>query len=291
MLDRFYRSHRKAVFRGDRETIWKQGFDRATKLAGTDIPLPDRSLIEGSQSIGDNAALYGLAMRRAIKRHIGHTWRQPDDALLEFVVLSKWYKMLEGEETPELMAARVALGTMIQGGITQLLCDIDLGQWWKLHHFGNTEGLSRKDWQIHIAGASAAAYVLMALASREHASVYLPTAHEDANLGIDLLWVEDRICRAVSVKCVAGQGKHVLAWYVDEMPKRVKGDRLVEDMRRIHMGAKSFSVEDGRPCEAVLVHVAKPADGPIKLDRDWEGLTWPDQILQAIQRRSRAQAS
>ncbi len=292
MLDRFILTHRQVTFRDEsRERIWDEGFRRAATLARTEIPLPSRSLIEGTRSVGENSTFYGLAARRAIKQHIGHVWREPDGTFLEFVVLCKWLEALQGTEDPELETARAALGTMIQRGLTQLLCDVDLDQWQRFHNFGFAEGLSARLWQIHIAGASAAAYVVMALASREEATVYLPTAHEDANFGIDLFWIEGRTCHAVSVKCVGGQDKHVLAWHVTERPPRNLTDRVSLDMRRIHNGARQFASQEDRACVPVLVHVAKPADGPIKLDRDWEGLTWPDQILATITRRIHVETS
>lgn len=174
---------------------------------------------------------------------------------------------------------------MVQKGLTQLLCDIHLDQWWRLHHLGRTEGINRRVWEVHIAGASASAYVLKTLSARNSTRLYFPTTHEDVNQGIDLLWIEGGACHAVSVKCVAGQGPDVLAWYVDQKPTQCFTDRISDDMRRIYGGAHQLATQEERPCHAVLIHVAKPEDGPIRLNRDWERLVWPDQVLRTIRQR------
>lgn len=281
MIDRFYLHHRRIVLRDQkRRRIPNRAFERASQALKLDIDLPDRSLVYAG-SVGDNVALYGLWLRQMIKR-LGQG-ELLEEELLQIVLLHRLLQLIPTDtQDVEQRTTRAAIGAMIQKNLALLLCEVELGQWERIYNIRRLPNVNRDEWECHIAGASAVTYVMLTLASRETALLFLPAAHEDVFSSIDLLWIEDGLCHAISVKSVTGQDTPVRTWYVHESPTHAPTDQLCIHMRRIFSGANTLSRQDGRPCAPVLVYVCKPNGSPIRLDQDWKRLTWPDQILTLI---------
>ncbi|TAL51016.1 hypothetical protein EPN81_01100 [Patescibacteria group bacterium] len=286
MLDSFRLSHRQVVFTDERRRYISDSiFEVAGNLAAVALDPPDRTLLGTTHSVWDNMSLYGLWVRQHFRRirsqnkHVGNAhFAHPNDKLLEVILLHKVMQKLDPCESEELQIAHHAVGAMIQHTLTLMLAEIRLEQWTRIFNLWKLQGMSARDWTIHIAGASAATYTLMTLAMRDGSAVYLPTGYEDVTLGIDLFWKEDGKLHAVSVKCVTGQDNPVLAWRVHELPTRTN-DRIATDRRNIYLGAQRFSASEKRLCIPVLVYVGKPEGGPVRLNHDWGRLTWPDQLL------------
>ncbi|MBI4256696.1 hypothetical protein HY626_01410 [Candidatus Uhrbacteria bacterium] len=290
MLDSFRLSHRQILIRNaDRLRIEEFTFKTAGSLAATVLDPPDRALLGITQSVGDNMAFYGLWVHQHLRKirtrnkASGNVRLAPlDERLLQVILLHKLMQRLDSRQSPELRVAHHAVGAMIQKDLTLLLAEVRLEQWSRIFNLSKLRGIDPREWEKHIAGASAATFVLMTLASREGAEVFLPTGHEDVYLGIDLFWVEQGTTHAVSVKCITGQDTPVRVWCVSESSHCDNDDRVVTDQRNISLGARRFASSEGRSCTPILVYVAKPEGSHVRLDLDWGRLTWPQQILETI---------
>lgn len=286
MLDPFFLSHREVVIRNDqRRFIEEFTFGAAVDLAAASLDPPDRTFLAGTHSVGDNMAFYGLWARRHLRevrthnKILGHKrLAHMDEKLLQIILLHKLIPQLDPKD-PQHLTARSAIGAMIQRDLTLLLAEVKLEQWNRIFMIWKLRGVSATEWETHLAGASAATHTLMTLASRDWSRVFLPTGHEDIHEGIDLFWLEEGYMHAVSVKCITGQRDPVRAWRVDTLPVNGIGDPVLFDQRTIFLGAQRFAASEGRPCIPVLVHVAKPEGGPIRLKQNWNRLIWPDQLL------------
>ena len=286
MLDSFLLYHREVVIQDDQRRFLEDfTFIAAGDLAAGSLDPPDRSFLEDSPSMGDHIAFYGIWVRRHLRKvHTQHRTqgmgRLPrlDEKLLQVILLHKLNSLLDPQDSA-LQSARSAVGTMIQRDLTLLLCEIRLEQWGRIFNLSRLRGMSARDWEIHIAGASAAAHTLMTLASRKGSRIYLPTAHEDVYQGIDLFWLEADTMYGISVKCVVGLKDPVRVWQVRTPPHNGNDDRVTADQRTIFQGVQRFASSEGRYCIPVLVYVAKPEGGPIRLNQNWNLQTWPDQIL------------
>ena len=291
MLDAFRLSHRQVSLRdSQRRYIEEFTFRAVGDLATAALDPPDRALLGITHSVGDNMAFYGLWVRQHLRKvrvrnkTIGNApLARLDEKLLQVILLHQLMQRLDPRESAELRIAHHAVGAMIQKDLTLLLAEVRLEQWSRIFNLSKLRGMAPREWEKHIAGASAATYVLMTLASRVGAEVFLPSGHEDVNQGIDLFWVERGRTHAVSVKCVTGQDVPIRAWHVTESPLNGEGDRLIDDQRSIYSGAHRFASSEGRSCTPILVYVAKPEGAPIRLNRDWERLTWPDRLLEQRQ--------
>jgi len=288
MLDAFRLSHRQVSLRdSQRRYIEEFTFRAVGDLATAALDPPDRALLGITHSVGDNMAFYGLWVRQHLRKvrvrnkTIGNApLARLDEKLLQVILLHQLMRELDPRKSTELRIAHHAVGAMIQNDLTLLLAEVRPEQWSRIFNLRKLRGVDSTEWEKHIAGASAATYVLMTLASREGAEVFLPTGHEDVTLGIDLFWLERGLLYAVSVKCVTGQDVPVRTWQVHDLPHNGEGDQITADMRKIFLGAKRFaSFDESRYCIPVLVHVAKPEGSPVQLNQNWRKLTWPDQLL------------
>jgi len=287
VLDSFLLSHHREVVTlgNERHFLAEETFTVVKDLTGVGLDPPDRAILDGTHSVGDHMALYGLWLRQNLRRIraqnkglVNSRLAHIDERLLQVILLNKLILQLDCND-PTHRTARSAMGTMIQMDLTLLLCEVRLEQWGRIFNLWKLRGMDARDWGMRIAGAAAAAYTLLTLTSRQGSRVFLPTGHEDVYLGIDLFWLERGRRHAVSVKSVGGQSDPVRAWRVDAPPLNGGGDRVTSDQQAIYRGAQQFAASDGRPCIPVLVHVAKPEGGPIRLNQHWGRLTWPDRLL------------
>ena len=291
MLDSFRLSHQQVSIRdSQRRYVQEFTFTAAGNLAASALDPPDRALLGITHSVGDNMSFYGLWVRqhlrkvRARNKASGNTpLAHLDEKLLRVILLHKLMQRLNPRENAQMRIAHHAVGAMIQKDLTLLLAEVRLQQWNRIFNLRKLKGVDSAEWEKHIAGASAATFVLMTLDSRVGAEVFLASGHEDVNLGIDLLWVERGVLHAVSIKCITGQDAPVRAWRVTESPVNGNGDPLITDKQSIFQGAQRFASSEGRSCAPVLIYVAKPEGAPIQLSRDWERLTWPDRLLEQRQ--------
>lgn len=287
MLDSFRLSHRQVLIRDDRRRYIEEFTFRAVgDLAATSLDPPDRTFLNKTRSVGDNMSFYGLWARQYLREFRAHNSNiqgarlaHIDEKLLQIIILHKLMRRLDSRESAELRIAHHAVGAMIQRDLTLLLAEVRLEQWSRLFNLWKLRGIEPSEWEKHIAGASAATYVLMTLASRDGSEVFLPSGHEDVTLGVDLFWLERGRLHAVSVKCVTGQVAPVRTWQVHELPHNGHGDRITNDMRTIFSGAERFASQQESPCHPILVHVAKPEGGAINLNQNWTRQIWPDQLL------------
>ena len=282
MLDGFLGTRRAIFYWSQRRRhIPDKIFKQALELAAQHIPHPDRTILNGSQSKGFISQFYGLHLR-------GKTpyAKQPDRSLLEVIVLHKWFLDVQHLQCEQGIALRAGIGTMMQRKLTLLLLELNLNQWNRIYKLGRARGLSERQWRINIAGASAAAYTIMALCKRQNATVLLPSAHEDVVHGIDVFWLEGNFSMAVSVKARVDVSR-VRAWWIDSEPKGRNLQGLERERARIARGARNCSNEQAREgtprrFEPILVHVGKERGKPIRLNLCRQRTTWPETLLDQI---------
>ncbi len=290
MLDYYLADHRELRRVSPRlNWISTAAYKDAKKLARSNLPHPNRSRLGQKRSFGLNAQFYGFELRLATKRYWHDiTGRQ----LIDLIVLHKWQQQLQGfpPEAPEF-SAMCALGAMIQHKLALLLCDLEQKHWMHVRGAHNSPGINGDEWCRAFAGASAAAYCIRSLTAREHARVLLPSIHEDAGLGVDLIWLEQDINICLSIKVKVGI-ESAQAWWVQTYPDPHLRGPDHWDRRRIFDGAQEVA-KDVSQClrsdlkfQAALVHVPKAHCEDVDLFTDFTRLTWPDSLLAPMVRRN-----
>jgi len=256
-----------------------------------DIKPPESTLLKPTSLIDEHALFYELWMHQSmsilknnLSERLDESIRSDDELLLEIVLLHKlMLTFVDDDPDQALRLAQKAVGAMLQRKLMLLMAAICAEQRNHFFSFYKLPGIDRRVWEIHIAGAMAAAHVLLTLCHRPEARVFLPTIGEDVLNGIDLFWVEAEKLIAVSIKSVPLNQRMpcVLAWYISSRPQRDESQRI-SDEYFIWQGAQTCRMAFGRSCAPVLVHVPKPGGQSISLSHKWGQIGWPDQLLQTL---------
>jgi hypothetical protein len=295
LFDTFCRVHREIVLRSfDRAGIWGNAFKLAHFIARDPPFLPDQSLTLRSSSFREYEHWYSFHLQRLVPRmaklffedeslKLNNSTRK----LLEVVVLQSWAIMIEGlgqnENNHSLYTSYRTLSVMIQRELMLLFGEIHYNQIDSIHSIGASFEGRRLDWEAHVAGATAASYVLMALCARDDTRVYLPTPLEDANLSADLFCIVGDLRLVVSIKGIASN-RHIVTPY--SAGTRIIGEHkkgsLEHEINSVHDGAAEIALRDRRDHQPVLIQVLRERGGALSLDRDWTSLKWPGEMIRTI---------
>jgi len=259
-------------------------FDKASQLAAERIPHPDISPLGNRRSIRLISMFYELQLGLIDLPFARFPYRH----IYNVVVLHKWSLHVDRDTSEQGRSLRSTLGAMIQRRLTLLLCDMDFRAWDTLYHLGRTPGLNRHAWERELTGANTAAYAALTLCARPSAIVLLSNLYEDVDLGIDLFWLEGDHDIAVSVKTNTGESGVRFSWLEHGLSKR-EYDDLPNDLKKVSRGARQLTEEQGRihssrVFEPVLVQVGKQFGYPVPLNITFDRQTWPQQLLQTLDR-------
>jgi len=275
VYDLFVFDHREFSLIDNRRVFLSDvAFTVAADLAAKALNPSLLKSIDSSSSMEDHVRVADQWLEQILKLQI-EEFASLEQCLVEAILLNKATLSLTNLGGIGTFCA--SLGAMIQQRLTLVFSVVDKNQWSRIQKMYKLHGVDGNQWKRHIAGADAAAYVLMTLANRENARIFLPSILEDVKDGIDLFWLERPFRIAVSVKCV--RGSEIQAWHVtQELTQTAQAD-----MNRLLRGLCQMTQDV--EMEPVVVHVGNVNGGPLLRGNFNEN--WPQELLAQMHHQRR----
>ena len=288
MLDTFRYLHRHIRFTSQREDVRESLFQ-------IEIPMIIRMrlnnywdpILEQTLLAQIYEKVFDLAVEELTKDLMYRNFSE--HLILEVVTLhciQMELKKIEQRESVEGRAVAI-LGAMIQHRLALFLASATLASAQYAFEIGMYEGFIQQEWENAFTGAAAMAKVMKAWQQIENVQIFLPTIHEDVDIGIDLFVLKEKMMLGLSLKA----GRNEVTWaelIVSECNETT--DRYGREKNSVYTGVRKIGPRMRFYVWAVLAHVGKTRGVRYEIIPEKSDTEALEQIFSKIQRINRPHA-